>query len=516
MSGSEPPSRIPPRGNMPDTKSARDELSSKGKVEKVREVDADETRKRKFLKYYKDEPSTESEEDARLTPFDLISGRKPHAESEDVIGGNFSDTSDTEDAIVPSPPNLTPPVEASGDPSEEATTAALPQSDDFWEDVDFPPDQPKPAQSFQEVSESRKGTQESSPKKRAAEPPKKGESTPPKANAQKKEPLSGPATEKLAAAKDRKPEPSPFGPPGKGEPEKLVVKPDKKGTPPKKEVPNTPFESVARQPKEPEKKPSLFEQIATPSKSVKPPEKKKEPNPSMAPWQEEQAPRRPITRPLEKEEERYLGSTDIRGKQPQKQSKGEEENPLYAEPGVVPFHAEKQDSGGGGGGKKKHDQQPMEIESPSLSHLPSSVQPMAATATAQATPYIQPSTVNLFYQMVGTMYVMSGQQGIQRTEIVLNNPSYADSKFFGSTIRIEKYATAPDSFNITLSGSQAAVQSFKENIPNLMTAFQNGNFTFRVNRLDVEYTVERPVYRRKEKGEERGDTDSGDFSERRK
>jgi len=58
MSSTEPPSRVPPKEGGHQSKAAREELSSKGKVEKVREVDPDEeTRKRKkFLKHYSDEP----------------------------------------------------------------------------------------------------------------------------------------------------------------------------------------------------------------------------------------------------------------------------------------------------------------------------------------------------------------------------------------------------------------------------------------------------------------------------
>jgi hypothetical protein len=95
--------------------------------------------------------------------------------------------------------------------------------------------------------------------------------------------------------------------------------------------------------------------------------------------------------------------------------------------------------------------------------------------------------------------VMAAPPGISRTEIVLNNPAYAHSRFFGSTITIEKYATAPDSFNIRLTGNNAAVTSFRDHIPSLLAGFQNSNLPFRVHRIEAEYTMERPVYRRKER-----------------
>jgi hypothetical protein len=169
----------------------------------------------------------------------------------------------------------------------------------------------------------------------------------------------------------------------------------------------------------------------------------------------------------------------------------------------------------GGGAKQKGTHAPLDIATPSLPPLPASIQPIAAAAASQATSYLSPETIPLYFQMVGSIYVMITPPGISRTEIVLNNPAYSNSKFFGARITIEKYATAPDSFNIRLSGSDAAVTTFKENIPNLMTSFQNGNFTFRVHRLEAEFAVERPVFRRKEWGG-KGKESGGDLGERRK
>jgi hypothetical protein len=59
------------------------------------------------------------------------------------------------------------------------------------------------------------------------------------------------------------------------------------------------------------------------------------------------------------------------------------------------------------------------------------------------------------------------------------------------------------------------VVSFKENIASLTAAFQNGNFPFKINRLEVQYAVEKPIFRRKEKKEEKGDAGGGDLGERR-
>ncbi len=417
MSNSDPPSRIPPRGQGHESKAAREEISSKGKVEKVREVDADETRKRKFQKYMSDD-ATETEPKEHPTVFDLHAKKSPTPKEEGGI--RSSRKKPDEDVEAPPPVPARPPENSPTGEDEEAAEGALPQSEEFWDEVDFPPDKPTPPPSFQETPRSMN---------RPAAPAKG----------------KAPSTEKK--------EPSPFGPPGKP----MV--------PPKaKEEPKGKAEAKAL--------PKPFHETA---------------------------------KPVTKEE--------ISSKKPHKKTaaeKREEEQFLTQGPGAPPQRREERE-----GGHKQQDQK-MVVDVSNLPPFATHIQPAAVAAAQQAMPYLNPATIPLFFQMVGTIYALSATPGVSRTQIVLNNPSYARSRFFGATITIEKYATAPDSFNIRLSGSDAAVTAFKENIPNLVTAFQNGNFNFRVNRLEADYTLDRPVFLRKDKGEERGDAGGGDLGERRK
>ncbi len=464
MSSAEPPSRIPPKQQPQETKSARDELSSKGKVEKVREVDPDEqTRKRKFLQYYKGLEDEETQgTDGRPSPFDLYSGKTVSSEEDggDVsFNAPSSDFDDVEDAVVPAPAYTPPPdvgLSSRGD-EDEATEEALPQSNDFWEEFDLP-DQPVSQPNFQETQDVGKlGKGESAGKKEPVSEHRKRV----KEIGKKEEDVfltQGKVGKKKEAGKkfeQKKEEPiSPFGPPGK----------------PPKEQKREPIQK----PKEAAQKnfPTPMEELSKPSARSPMPKSKTD------------------------------GGVKRR----------EEEN-LSQTAGALPPRTEERE--GGSGGSKKGKEQPGAIEAPSLSSLPQSIQPMAQAATTQAAPYLSPQTASLFFQMVGTMFVMAGTQGVSRTEVVLNNPSYINSKFYGATITIEKYATAPDSFNIRLTGSQEAVVSFKENIPSLLTAFQNGNFNFRIGRIDVEYTMERPIFRRKDKGEDKGEAGGSDLGERR-
>ena len=162
------------------------------------------------------------------------------------------------------------------------------------------------------------------------------------------------------------------------------------------------------------------------------------------------------------------------------------------------------------GKQETHPPHIIEIDYPSSTQLPGTVIPLAQVATTQATPYLSSEISPLFFQMVGTIHVMRQTPGLTETEIELNSPSFSKSKFFGAKIIIEKHATAPNSFNIRLTGSNQAVKAFNENLSNLYAAFENGTFDFKIGRISAEYSTEatgRPVFRRKE-GKSGDDSDS--------
>ncbi|MEN9654231.1 MAG: hypothetical protein RL235_343 [Chlamydiota bacterium] len=150
------------------------------------------------------------------------------------------------------------------------------------------------------------------------------------------------------------------------------------------------------------------------------------------------------------------------------------------------------------------------IVPPAKEPLPARADAIAQVAATQAPPHMSSDTLALYYQMVGTIYVMTQMKPqIVTTEVVLNAASFANSKFYGATITIEKYATAPDSLNIRLSGSNEAVSAFNQNVASLVAAFEGGRFDFRIGRIDAVYrTEDKPVFRRRTK-EDRGDHSQG-------
>ncbi|MDE3045246.1 MAG: hypothetical protein KGJ02_01180 [Verrucomicrobiota bacterium] len=139
--------------------------------------------------------------------------------------------------------------------------------------------------------------------------------------------------------------------------------------------------------------------------------------------------------------------------------------------------------------KGKKEEEERELLLPSSHPLPLPIQTAATAAVSVATPYLSPEVVPLFYQFVGSIMVMASTPGVRRTVIVLNARSFSKSKFYGSTIEIVKYATAPDAINIELSGSNEAVAAFNQNVPNLLKAFEKGNFQFKIGQLRAVYST---------------------------
>lgn len=156
-------------------------------------------------------------------------------------------------------------------------------------------------------------------------------------------------------------------------------------------------------------------------------------------------------------------------------------------------------------GEKEREKRAFEIQGPSLPLLPPEVASLAELAAAKTAPYLSKEAATLFYQMIGTITLINQRPGVSETEVHLNAPSFAASRFFGATITIEKYASAPDSINIRLTGSSAAVAAFQQNIPSLLTAFQEGSFPFRIGRIEASHETNRPLFRRKGPNKEKGE-----------
>jgi hypothetical protein len=439
--------RIPPPDPESHRLSQAKKLEEAQKVAAISSVDPDaQAKKRRFQQAMNgpdDEEKVKDEAAQQPSPFQssFYQANKP---------------SDLDLESIPSPYNAQPPDLSAPSPQAEDLLSdnGLPQSPEYWNQVDLPD---QPIETLPQFTQDQSTQGQSAQENRGSK--------------QEKGPESKQRESKRYVAPERgtkKIEPSPFGPP-----DKLVAK---------KEVP----EKTA-----PPFTPKKEKENALPKKN-----RSEEFSPPTAKyWEHEPGELRNVA-PKEKEKTKKGVDHPI--------SEAKSTPPEFTPPKETSSFLQKESSEGKD--HQKHESKTtIDLIQPTSTSFTPSVHSAASTAAEGATPYLRPETVPLFYQMTGTILMMTNQ-GINTTEILLNNPAFAGSKFFGASIEITKYSSAPGSFNIRLTGSNEAVTAFNQNIPSLMNAFQAGGFRFRVGRIDAVYATERPLFRRKEK---KGDHSSG-------
>ena len=146
--------------------------------------------------------------------------------------------------------------------------------------------------------------------------------------------------------------------------------------------------------------------------------------------------------------------------------------------------------------KEKKEEEELFIPTYQTMLLSPPVQAQATEITSKVAQTLHHEVQPLFQHMIGTIINIQ-HKGISETQIILNNPHFANSRFYNSTIIFEKYATAPDSFNIRLTGSQEAVTIFNENVEGLYKALTSTDLDFQIGRLSAEYEFYRPLFKRK-------------------
>lgn len=159
--------------------------------------------------------------------------------------------------------------------------------------------------------------------------------------------------------------------------------------------------------------------------------------------------------------------------------------------------------------KDKKEDGTKEEKKPVQAHLLSltpDVENTAYQATKSLSSYIDPKVETLFQNMVGAV-IQTTKKGVSKTEFLLNQPNLKNSQFYGSKITLTKYSSSPSSYNIFLSTPSAkALTQFTNGLASLKTAFIQGNFDFKVGRLEAHYKSDRKegfLFRRKENSKEK-------------
>jgi hypothetical protein len=128
--------------------------------------------------------------------------------------------------------------------------------------------------------------------------------------------------------------------------------------------------------------------------------------------------------------------------------------------------------------------------------IPPDLSTIAAVKTSQIRPLMPThELLPLFEHVVGTILAIN-KQGISKTHIILNNPKFEATRFFGMEIVLTKYSSAPDSFNILFTGSnEEAISIVNDNLEGLYKVFQAADLPFDIGRISAEY---KPLFKRKE------------------
>lgn len=104
---------------------------------------------------------------------------------------------------------------------------------------------------------------------------------------------------------------------------------------------------------------------------------------------------------------------------------------------------------------------------------------------------IDPSSqVMQLYHKLADKLLHIHRQGIAETTLFLDSDAFASSVFEGAKITITEYSTAPKVFNIEFSADSRALAVFEAHAGELISAFQNGNFGFEINRIDTSLLAE--------------------------
>lgn len=115
-----------------------------------------------------------------------------------------------------------------------------------------------------------------------------------------------------------------------------------------------------------------------------------------------------------------------------------------------------------------------------------------------------------FEKMASCMLVMSSSHEVETT-LFLDNPHFASSSLFGTTITIREFSTAPKAFNVEIVSNPSAIAIIDASKNDLLSSFRNGNFNFSIHRFDthLESSEGRPLFHRKEGTGQENDQSGG-------
>ncbi|MBS0614989.1 MAG: hypothetical protein JSR58_00365 [Verrucomicrobia bacterium] len=107
--------------------------------------------------------------------------------------------------------------------------------------------------------------------------------------------------------------------------------------------------------------------------------------------------------------------------------------------------------------------------------------PLFLAPTTASSLFFENAEIQQLFERLGLAMTVLHESGITETTVHLSGPEFPTLS--GTEIIIRQYSSAPLMFNIEFVGQNLA--AVEQNIPQLMNAFQAGNYNFKVHRIEV-------------------------------
>jgi len=99
------------------------------------------------------------------------------------------------------------------------------------------------------------------------------------------------------------------------------------------------------------------------------------------------------------------------------------------------------------------------------------------------------SCTDLFDKLCCEMLVMTGERSTQTT-LVLQTDAFLNSPFYGATVMIEEFSTAPKIFNVSIKGTTEAISLLQTHTASFFRLLETRNFSFAIHRIDTDLLVD--------------------------
>ncbi len=109
--------------------------------------------------------------------------------------------------------------------------------------------------------------------------------------------------------------------------------------------------------------------------------------------------------------------------------------------------------------------------------------------------------LKIFDKLCSEMLVMDAESCITTT-FVLETESFARSPFYGATVTIEEYSTAPKVFNVSITAQESAITLIETQMTGFFELLETRNFSFAIHKIDTHLSTD-SWYKEKEREQDR-------------